>query len=89
MPRLQKYKTSTRIAADTLAALRYAASELAAATGVVPLSDNERVAAFIAHWNRTKADCYAVRPGSAESVIFPEGSIIDSTLPGSPNRTPS
>lgn len=54
---------STSIRADepTIAAMRVAANELAAATGAILLSDAQRLAALVDHWNRTKRDAYGVR----------------------------
>lgn len=52
--------TSIRADEQTIAAVRLAANELAAATGMILLSDAQRLAALIEHWNRTKRDAYGV-----------------------------
>ena len=81
-PKNKLYPSPVRIAPETLTALRMAGSEIAVATGKVPTNENERIAALIAHWNRTKGDCYAIRPVRAEPPTPPGNG---STLTGSPN----
>jgi len=53
--------TGIRANETTLAALRRAATELSAATGTLLMSDNDRLAALVAHWDLTKREYYAVR----------------------------
>ena len=52
--------TSIRADEQTIAAVRLAANELTAATGMILLSDAQRLAALVEHWNRTKRDAYGV-----------------------------
>lgn len=51
-----------RLHDSTVNALRIAASELVVATGHPINNDNDRVAALIDHWNRTKVEHYGRRP---------------------------
>lgn len=83
-PKNKLYPSPVRVHPDTLTALRMAGSEIAVATGQVPTNENDRIVALINHWNRTKADCYAIRPVSGEAAR--SGAV--SPLTGSPNAAP-
>ncbi len=54
-----------RLAATTALAMRTAATELAAATGQPLMTDDQRLAALVDHWERTKGDAYGLRTRTA------------------------
>lgn len=66
-------QTTIRIDRSTLDALRLAAAELETATRRVINTNDQAVAALVAHWDSTKRDAYAI---TAPPALQPQGAHI-------------